>query len=92
MTSSLRRTSSGAPSAMIRPWWSTRILWATLKTTPMSCSVNSSVSFRSRAIRATSAMLLRVSWGDMPAVGSSSRSISGSSASAIPSSSCFWSP
>ena len=55
------RTSSGAPSAMTRPWWSTVIRWAMENTTSMSCSVKSSVSPRSRAIRSMSRMVSRVS-------------------------------
>ncbi len=58
----------------------------------MSCSVKSRVSRRSWASRAMRAMDSRVSPADMPAVGSSRRRISGSSASAMPSSSCFCPP
>src|SRR6266581_993966 len=62
------------------------------KTTSMSCSVKSSVSPRSRAMRSTRRIVSRVSVADMPAVGSSRSRMSGSSASARPSSSCFWAP
>src|SRR5215471_11666437 len=77
---------------MTRPWWSTVIRWEMEKTTSMSCSVKRSVSFRSRAMRSMRRIESRVSVADIPAVGSSSSRISGSSASAMPSSSCFWSP
>jgi len=43
-------------------------------------------------MRSMRAMVSRVSVADIPAVGSSRRSRSGSLASAIPSSSCFWLP
>src|SRR5262245_28167248 len=62
------------------------------KTTSMSCSVNSSVRPRCRVIRSMSRIVSRVSVADIPAVGSSRRSRSGSLASAMPSSSCFWLP
>ena len=39
---------AGSPSAMMRPWCSTAIFCAIENTTSMSCSVNSSVSPRSR--------------------------------------------
>ena len=61
-------------------------------TTSMSCSVNSSVSLRSAAMRSSRRIASRVSAADMPAVGSSSSSSFGSLASAMPSSSCFWLP
>jgi hypothetical protein len=77
---------------MTRPWWSTVIFCAMEKTTSMSCSVKSSVSPRSRATRSISRIVSRVSLADMPAVGSSSSRMSGSSASARPSSSCFCAP
>ena len=51
----------GVPSAITRPWWSTVIRWAMENTTSMSCSVKSSVSPRSRAMRSTSRMVSRVS-------------------------------
>ena len=57
------RTSSGAPSAMTRPWWSTVMRWAIENTTSMSCSVKSRVRPRSRASRSMSAMASRVSVG-----------------------------
>ncbi len=66
--------------------------WAMENTTSMSCSVKSKVSPRSPAMRSISRIDSRVSVADMPAVGSSSSRISGSSASARPSSSCFWLP
>src|SRR5499426_518724 len=77
---------------MSRPWCSTAIRCAIENTTCMSCSVKSSVRLRSRARWPISAIESRVSAADMPAVGSSSSRISGSSASAMPSSSCFWPP
>src|SRR5205814_1419140 len=45
-TSGSARTSSGAPSAMTRPWCSTMMRPAIAKTTSMSCSVKSTVSVR----------------------------------------------
>ena len=67
--------------------------WAMENTTSMSCSVKSRVRPRSRAMRSISADGSRASRAaDMPAVGSSSSRSSGSQASAMPSSSCFWSP
>src|SRR5206468_8985833 len=71
LTSARPRISSGAPSAMRRPWWSTRIFCATEKTTSMSCWGKSTVSCRSVPMRATRATLVRVSGGHMPAVGPS---------------------
>src|SRR5439155_1217298 len=65
---------------------------ATVKTTSMSCSVKSTVSVRSRAIDAVSAMSAPRSAGAMPAVGSSSSRSSGSFASAIASSSFLSAP
>src|SRR3989454_1482074 len=87
-----RRTSSGAPAAITRPWWRTVMRSAIEKTTSMSCSVNRSVSPRSRARRSMSRIESRVSAADIPAVGSSRSRIFGSRARARPSSSCFWPP
>src|SRR6266478_1389531 len=86
------RTSAGRPSAMTRPWCSTMMRSATAKTTSMSCSVKSTVSPRVRAMRSVRAMSAPRSAGAMPAVGSSSRSTSGSLASATASSSFLRSP
>src|SRR5438034_1251362 len=88
-TSGSARTSSGAPSAMTRPWCSTMMRPAIAKTTSMSCSVKSTVSVRSRAIDAVSAMSAPRSAGGMPAVASASSRSSGSVATAIASASCL---
>src|SRR5215471_850315 len=87
-----RRTSSGLPSAMMRPWWSTVIHLAMPKTTSMSCSVNRMFRPCSLTSRSIKAAWAAVSSGDMPAVGSSSRSSSGSMPSAMPISRRFRSP
>ena len=81
-----------APVAMMRPWCSTAIWCAIENTTSMSCSVNSSVRPRSLAMRSSSAIDSCVSCALMPAVGSSSSSMRGSPASAMPSSTCFCAP
>src|SRR5881296_722490 len=91
-TSRSARTAAGVPSAITRPWCSTMIRSATAKTTSMSCSVNSTVSPRWRAMRAVSAISAPRSPGAIPAVGSSSSSSAGSLASAIASSSFLRSP
>src|SRR5262252_891621 len=77
---------------MTCPWWSTVMRWAMANTTSMSCSVERRVRPRSRAMRSMSWIDSRVSWADMPAVGSSRRRMAGSRASAMPSSICFWLP
>src|SRR5215467_1357744 len=77
---------------MTCPWWSTVMRWAMANTTSMSCSVKRSVRPRSRPMRSMSWIDSRVSWADMPAVGSSRRRMAGSRASAMPSSICFWLP
>jgi hypothetical protein len=61
----------------------TVIASAMLKTASMSCSQNNSVRFRSTQIWRTSSTISRRAPTSMPAVGSSSRSTFGSSASAI---------
>src|SRR5215468_5024577 len=77
---------------MTCPWWSTVMRLAMANTTSMSCSVKRSVRPRSRPMRSMSWIDSRVSWADMPAVGSSRRRMAGSRASAMPSSICFWLP
>src|SRR5215472_11453931 len=73
---------------MTCPWWRTVMRWAMANTTSISCSVKSRVRPRSRPMRSMSWIDSRVSWADMPAVGSSRRRMAGSRASSI----CFWLP
>ena len=58
----------------------------------MSCSMNTSVSLRRSHSPRTRSIMRQRSSGPMPAVGSSSSSTLGSSASAMAISSSFWSP
>ena len=58
----------------------------------MSCSQNKMVSPRVRARRLMSSMVAKVSSGDIPAVGSSRMSSSGSFPRAMAISRIFWSP
>ena len=80
------------PSAIFLPWSSTVTRSETCMTTRMSCSISSTVSPRSSRSRCTNAMNAAVSFGFMPAVGSSSSSSFGSVASARATSSRRWSP
>ncbi|AFK21490.1 hypothetical protein HFX_6371 (plasmid) [Haloferax mediterranei ATCC 33500] len=80
-TSGSSETASGDPSASISPLWSTVIRSETRITRSISCSMRSSV--RSESTSSMRSIVARVSSALMPAVGSSSRTISGSVASTI---------
>ena len=82
----------GSPSAIFTPWSSTTTWLEMSMTTPMSCSISTTVvpnwSFTSRTKRAMSSFSSRF----MPAIGSSRSSTLGSIASARASSTRFCSP
>src|SRR6266511_2361682 len=85
-------TSSGEPSAIFSPYSSTVTRSETPITTRMSCSIRRTVSPSSARRRSTKDVNSAVSWGFMPAVGSSSRISLGWVASARATSSRRWSP
>ena len=82
MTPGSVRMTSGGPSAIFLPKWSTAMRSEIPMTTLMSCSMRRSVNPRSRTMARISAVASRVSPGVIPAVGSSRSNSVGSVASA----------
>src|SRR4026209_703752 len=92
MTRGSRCTSSVAPLAILVPWSSTVTRCEMPMTTFMSCSMSRIVILRSSRRRRMKCVIRPVSFGSMPAVGSSSSSSFGSVASARAISRRRWSP
>src|SRR5882724_1801519 len=91
-TSGLRWTSSGAPSAIFWPKFSTTTLCERSITTPMSCSIMSTVVPRSSLMSRMYLAMSSFSSAFMPAIGSSRSNRRGSSARARPNSTRFCRP
>src|SRR3954453_1103842 len=92
ITRSLLWISAGDPSAIFSPRSSTVTRSETPMTTFMSCSIISTEMSRSSRSRETNAVNSELSWGFIPAVGSSSSRSLGSVPSARATSSRRWSP
>jgi len=91
-TSALALTAAGGPSAISRPSFSTAMESDSAITMSILCSTSRIVRSRRSRMRSISPMMAGTSSSDMPAVGSSSSSTSGSRASRMPSSSLRFSP
>ncbi len=91
-TSALALTRAGGPSAISRPSFSTAIESDRAITMSILCSTSRMVRSRRARMPSMRPMIAGTSSSDIPAVGSSSSSTSGSSASRMPSSSLRFSP